>query len=102
MAEQDDDVALIRRWFQKLQLCIQAVDFVGSRPLFADDIVTMLFSNASWSSSSGSAVAILQISACRRIPHETSCPLVFQGDTDGNYRGSRGVTLIIRFRPLDG
>ena len=40
MAEQDDDVALIRRWFQKLQLCIQAVDFVGSRPLFADDIVT--------------------------------------------------------------
>ena len=40
MAEQDEDVALIRRWFQKLQLCIQAVDFVGSRPLFADDIVT--------------------------------------------------------------
>ena len=40
MAEQDDDVALIRRWFQKLQLCIQAVDFVGSRPLFADDIIT--------------------------------------------------------------
>jgi ketosteroid isomerase-like protein len=39
MAEQDD-VALIRRWFQKLQLCIQAVDFVGSRPLFADGIVT--------------------------------------------------------------
>ena len=40
MAEQDGDVALIRRWFQKLQLCIQAVDFVGSRPLFADDIIT--------------------------------------------------------------
>ena len=40
MAAQDDDVALIRRWFQKLQLCIQAVDFVGSRPLFADDIIT--------------------------------------------------------------
>ena len=40
MAEQYDDVALIRRWFQKLQLCIQAVDFTGSRPLFADDIIT--------------------------------------------------------------
>jgi ketosteroid isomerase-like protein len=40
MAEQDDDVALIRRWFQKLQLSIQAVDFVGSRTLFADDIIT--------------------------------------------------------------
>ena len=45
---------------------------------------------------------LLEISACRRIPNETSCPLVSQGDTDGNYRGSRGVTLIIRFRPLDG
>jgi hypothetical protein len=40
MAEQDDDVALIRRWFQKLQICIQTVDFVGSRPLFADDLIT--------------------------------------------------------------
>jgi ketosteroid isomerase-like protein len=40
MAEHDDDVALIRRWFQKLQLCIQTVDFVGSRSLFADDIIT--------------------------------------------------------------
>ena len=26
MAEQDDDIALIRRWFQKLQLCVQTVD----------------------------------------------------------------------------
>jgi hypothetical protein len=25
MAEHDEDVALIRRWFQKLQLCIQRV-----------------------------------------------------------------------------
>src|SRR3954471_3023679 len=40
MAAQVDDVALIRRWFQHLQLCIQAVDFVGSRPLFADDMIT--------------------------------------------------------------
>jgi ketosteroid isomerase-like protein len=40
MAEHDDDVALIRRWFQKLQLCVQTVDLAGSRPLFADDIIT--------------------------------------------------------------
>jgi ketosteroid isomerase-like protein len=40
MAEHDNDVALIRRWFQKLQLCIQTVDFVGSRSLFADDLIT--------------------------------------------------------------
>jgi len=40
MAEHDDDVALIRRWFQKLQLCVQTVDFASSRPLFADDIIT--------------------------------------------------------------
>ena len=40
MAEQGDDVALIRRWFQKLQLCVQTVDFAGSRPLFADDMIT--------------------------------------------------------------
>jgi ketosteroid isomerase-like protein len=40
MAEHDDDVALIRRWFRTLQVCIQTVDFVGSRPLFADDLIT--------------------------------------------------------------
>lgn len=40
MTEHDDDVALIRRWFQKLQVCVQTVDFVGSRPLFAEDIIT--------------------------------------------------------------
>ena len=33
MAEHDDDVALIRRWFRKLQLCVQTGDFVVSRPL---------------------------------------------------------------------
>jgi ketosteroid isomerase-like protein len=40
MSEHDDDIALIRRWFRTLQVCIQTVDFVGSRPLFADDIIT--------------------------------------------------------------
>ena len=40
MDAQGDDADLIRRWFQHLQLCIQTVDFVGSRPLFADDIIT--------------------------------------------------------------
>jgi ketosteroid isomerase-like protein len=38
MAEQGDDVALIRRWFRTLQVCVQTVDFAGSRPLFADII----------------------------------------------------------------
>jgi ketosteroid isomerase-like protein len=36
----EDDVALVRRWFQRLQLCVQTVDFVGSRPLFAEDLIT--------------------------------------------------------------
>ena len=40
MAEHDDDVALIRRWFRTLQVCVQTVDFAGSRSLFADDIIT--------------------------------------------------------------
>jgi ketosteroid isomerase-like protein len=40
MDARDDDVALIRQWFQRLQLCVQTVDFVGSRPLFAEDMIT--------------------------------------------------------------
>jgi ketosteroid isomerase-like protein len=40
MTAPDDDVALVRRWFQRLQLHVQAVDFVGARPLFAEDVVT--------------------------------------------------------------
>jgi ketosteroid isomerase-like protein len=36
----EDDLALVRRWFQRLQLCVQTVDFVGSRPLFAEDVIT--------------------------------------------------------------
>jgi len=38
--EQGDDIDLIRRWFQHLQLCIQRVDFAGSRALFAEDLIT--------------------------------------------------------------
>ena len=40
MAAHDDDVALIRRWFRTLQVGVQRVDFVGSQPLFADDLTT--------------------------------------------------------------
>ncbi|WP_205772507.1 hypothetical protein [Microvirga calopogonii] len=40
MAQRNDDVILIRRWFQRLQVCAQTVDFAGSRPLFADNIIT--------------------------------------------------------------
>jgi ketosteroid isomerase-like protein len=40
MEAQEDDVALVRRWFQRLQLCVQSVDFVSARPLFAEDIIT--------------------------------------------------------------
>ncbi len=36
----EDDVVLIRRWLQRLQLHVQSVDFVGARPLFADDLIT--------------------------------------------------------------
>jgi hypothetical protein len=40
MDKQDEDVVLIRRWFRTLQVCVQTVDFVSSRPLFADDMIT--------------------------------------------------------------
>jgi ketosteroid isomerase-like protein len=30
----------VRRWFQRLQLHVQTVDFVGARPLFADDMIS--------------------------------------------------------------
>lgn len=35
----EEDVALIRRWFQRLTDHVQAVDFVGARPLFAEDMI---------------------------------------------------------------
>ncbi len=40
MDAQEDDVALVRLWFQRLQLYVQMVDFVGARPLFAQDLIT--------------------------------------------------------------
>ncbi len=46
MDVQGEDIVLIHRWFQHLQRCIQTVDFVGSRPLFADDVVTFGTSTA--------------------------------------------------------
>jgi ketosteroid isomerase-like protein len=36
----DDDIELVRRWFQHLQLYVQAVDFEGAKPLFAEDMIT--------------------------------------------------------------
>jgi ketosteroid isomerase-like protein len=39
MAALEEDVALVRRWFQHLQICVQMVDFAGARPLFAEDVV---------------------------------------------------------------
>ncbi len=40
MATPEDDLVLVRRWFQRLQLHVQSVDFAGARPLFADDLIT--------------------------------------------------------------
>ena len=36
----EDDLALIRRWFQRLQVHVQSVDFAGARPLFAEALIT--------------------------------------------------------------
>ena len=40
MDAHEDDVARVRRWFQRLQYCVQTVDFEGARPLFADNLIT--------------------------------------------------------------
>jgi ketosteroid isomerase-like protein len=40
MTVPQDDLALVRRWLQRLQLHVQTVDFVGARLLFADEMVT--------------------------------------------------------------
>ncbi len=37
---QAEDDALVRRWFQRLQLHVQTVDFAGARPLFSEDLIT--------------------------------------------------------------
>jgi ketosteroid isomerase-like protein len=38
-AQDEEDVTLVRRWFERLANYVQAVDFVGARPLFAEDMV---------------------------------------------------------------
>lgn len=40
MSAPEDDVALVRQWFQRLQLHVQAVDFAGARHLFSDNLIT--------------------------------------------------------------
>jgi ketosteroid isomerase-like protein len=40
MDVREHDLALIRHWFQRLQFCVQSLDFVGSRSLFAEDLIT--------------------------------------------------------------
>jgi ketosteroid isomerase-like protein len=40
MTVAENDVALVRQWFQRLQLHVQTVDLVGARNLFAEDVVT--------------------------------------------------------------
>ena len=39
MGGREEDVALIRRWFQRLADHVQAVDYVGAQPLFAEDLI---------------------------------------------------------------
>lgn len=38
-AAHDEDVARIRRWFEKLSAYVQAVDFAGGRSIFAPDMI---------------------------------------------------------------
>jgi ketosteroid isomerase-like protein len=39
MRTREEDIALIRRWFQRLADHVQAVDYVGARPLFAENLI---------------------------------------------------------------
>jgi ketosteroid isomerase-like protein len=39
MGGREEDIALIRRWFQRLTDHVRAVDYVGARPLFAEDLI---------------------------------------------------------------
>ena len=38
-AAETDDSALIRRWFERLGSHVASVDYVGARPLFAEDMI---------------------------------------------------------------
>jgi ketosteroid isomerase-like protein len=40
LAHPEDDVAQVRRWFQRLQLHVRSVDYVGARSLFAENMIT--------------------------------------------------------------
>ena len=35
----EDDLALVKKWFRRLSEQVQAVDFAGARPLFAEDMI---------------------------------------------------------------
>ena len=35
----NEDVALVRLWFERLAACMRAVDYAGARALFAEDVV---------------------------------------------------------------
>jgi ketosteroid isomerase-like protein len=39
MNGREEDVARMRGWFQRLTDHVQAVDYVGARPLFAEDLI---------------------------------------------------------------
>jgi len=36
---EDEDLEGIRAWFERLALCVRAVDFAAARPLFAEDMI---------------------------------------------------------------
>ena len=40
LCHDEDDLTRVRRWFHRLQLHVQSVDYVGARALFAEDVVT--------------------------------------------------------------
>jgi hypothetical protein len=39
MGGREEDIALIRRWFQRLTDYVQSVDYVGARQLFAENLI---------------------------------------------------------------
>jgi ketosteroid isomerase-like protein len=39
MDGREEDISLIRRWFQHLAAYVQAVDYAGARRLFAEDLI---------------------------------------------------------------
>ncbi len=38
-AANDDDLARIAAWFERLAECVRDIDFAGARPLFAEDMI---------------------------------------------------------------